>query len=120
MWIHPRKALAEALETTVPVNLQLLGLFLALNLADVVMTHVNVTAGISYEANPVIRALLEQFGWSALYLFKVAGPIILSGLVLTSRTIVRAHWFSVFLCALCVISLTGVCSGVYVLTLHWL
>ena len=66
MWIHPRKALAATAGTTIPANLQLLALFLALNLADVEITHVNVTAGIAYEANPVIRALLEQFGWSEL------------------------------------------------------
>lgn len=119
MWIHPRKAVAEMTGTAVPVNLQLLGLFLALNLTDVLMTHVNVSMGIAYEANPAIRALLEQFGWSALYLFKVVGPILLSGLILTSKTILRAHWFSLFLCALCLISLTGVCSGIYALSTYW-
>lgn len=119
MWIHPRKALAASVGTTIPANLQLLALFLALNLADVIMTHVNVSMGLAFEANPAISALIERFGWSGLYLFKVAGPLILSGLILTSRTVVRAHWFSLFLCALCLISLTGVCSGIYVLTTHW-
>ncbi len=116
MWIHPRRELAEAVSTIVPANLHLLALFLVLNLADVLMTHVNVSLGIAVEANPAIRALVEQFGWSALYLFKVVGPIILSGLLLTSQSILSARWFSLFLCALCLISLTGVCSGIYVLT----
>lgn len=119
MWIHPRKAPTDSISLTIPANLQLLALFLALNLADVLMTHANVTMGIAVEANPVINALIDRFGWSGLYLFKVVGPLILSGLILTSRTIARAHWFSLFLCALCLVSLTGVCSGIYVLSTHW-
>ena len=119
MWIHPRKALTEYVGTSIPASLQLMALFLALNLADVVMTHVNVSMGIAIEANPAINALINQLGWSALYLFKVVAPLILSGIILTSPTIVRAHWFSLFLCALCLISLTGVCSGIFVLATHW-
>jgi hypothetical protein len=60
MWIHPRKAAAIDLEEiSVPSNLQLLGLFVALNVADIVWTHINVTVGLASEANPFLLMVID-------------------------------------------------------------
>lgn len=115
MWFHPRSAVISERSVALPANLQLLALLLALNVADVVLTHVNLTLGIAVEANPILRLMLEHSGWTGLYLFKVAGPVLLSLLILRLPVLTGARWFGCFLSLLCLISLSGVCSGVFVI-----
>lgn len=105
---------------SVPTNLQLLGLFLALNAADIVLTHVNITLGIALEANPILLKVIERFGWVGLYGFKVLGPILLTLAILPSSRIMTSRRFSCFLIAICLLSLTGVCSGIYVSMASWI
>jgi hypothetical protein len=115
MALSPRAATLPSPAPAIPVNVHLLALLLALNLTDVVLTHINLTLGLSVEANPVLRSMLENFGWPSLYLFKVIGPIVLSLSLMRLAPLMRARWFSGFLCLLCLLSLSGVCSGVYVI-----
>ncbi|RKX30515.1 MAG: hypothetical protein DRP71_14890 [Verrucomicrobia bacterium] len=120
MWIHPRETVVIGREAiAVPTNLQLLGLFLALNLADIVLTHVNITLGIALEANPVLLMVIERYGWGGLYGFKVLGPILLTLAILPSSRIMTSRRFSYFLVVICLLSLTGVCSGIYVSMTSW-
>ncbi|MEZ5277234.1 MAG: DUF5658 family protein [Opitutaceae bacterium] len=115
MAIPLRAAVIGPRPATIPVNLQLLALLLALNLADVLLTHINVTLGLSFEANPILGSMLENYGWPSLYLFKVVGPVVLSLTLVRFASLMTARWFSGFLCLLCLLSLSGVCSGVFVI-----
>ena len=91
MWIHPRETvLIGRDEIAAPSNLHLLGLFLALNAADIVLTHANVTSGIALEANPILLMIIERFGWGGLYGFKVLGPILLTAAILPSSRIMAS------------------------------
>jgi len=121
MWIHLRKpALTIPAAPAVPSNLYLLGLFLALNATDIVLTHVNVARGVAAEANPFLLLIIEYFGWAGLYGFKVFGPILLAVAILPIARIMTSRWFSYFLALICLVSLTGVCSGVYVSMVNWI
>ena len=121
MWIHPREtALIDREAIAGSTNLQLLGLFLALNVADVVLTHLNITIGIASEANPIIFMVIERYGWSGLYGFKVLGPILLTLAILPASRIMASRRFSHFLILICLVSLTGVCSGIYVSMTSWI
>ena len=121
MWIHPREtALIDRDAIAGPTNLQLLGLFLALNVADIVLTHLNITIGIATEANPIILMVIERYGWSGLYFFKVLGPILLTLAILPASRIMASRRFSYFLILICLASLTGVCSGIYVSMTSWI
>jgi hypothetical protein len=115
MAIPLRAAVIDQRPTNIPANLHLLALLLALNLADVVLTHINITLGISFEANPILGSMLESFGWPSLYLFKVVGPVVLSLGLIRFASLMEARWFSGFLCLLCLLSLSGVCSGLFVI-----
>ena len=121
MWIHPREtALIDRDAIAGSTNLQLLGLFLALNVADVVLTHLNITIGIASEANPIIFMVIERYGWSGLYGFKVLGHILLTLAILPASRIMASRRFSHFLILICLVSLTGVCSGIYVSMTSWI
>jgi hypothetical protein len=121
MWIHPRETvLVGRNEIAAPSNLHLLGLFLALNAADIFLTHANVTSGIALEANPILLMIIERFGWGGLYGFKVLGPILLTAAILPSSRIMASKLFSYFLVLICLVSLSGVCSGIYVSMTSWI
>ena len=104
-----------------PANMHLLGLFLMLNVVDVVLTHVNVSMGFGLETNPLLLMVIERFGWISLYWFKVVGPLVLTATVLQrpGNYLMASRWFSYFLALACLVSLTGVCSGIWVSTTTW-
>ena len=104
-----------------PANLHLLVLFVALNVADVLLTHLNVGMGFGREANPVLLALVERFGWASLYWFKVIAPLLLTAIILgrSGCRLMASSWFSFFLVLICLVSLVGVCSGVWVSMATW-
>ena len=78
-----------------PANMHLLGLFLILNVVDVVLTHVNVSMGFGLETNPLLLMVIERFGWISLYWFKVVGPLVLTATVLQrpGRHLMASWWF---------------------------
>jgi hypothetical protein len=102
-------------------NLHLLSLFLVLNVADVLLTHLNISMGFGAEANPLFLLAIERFGWPSIYWFKVIGPLLLTLVILhaPSCRILASRRFSWFLALVCLVSLTGVCSGVWVSAATW-
>jgi hypothetical protein len=105
-----------------PANMYLLGLFLILNVLDVVLTHLNVSMGFALEANPLLLVAIDRFGWTGLYWFKVIGPLVLTATILQrpGSHLMASRWFSYFLALICLVSLTGVCSGIWVSTTTWM
>jgi len=101
--------------------MHLLGLFVVLNLADVVMTHVNLSIGPGVEANPFILMVIERFGWAGIYWFKVIGPLLLTAVILQipACRLMSSKWFSWFLVLSCLVSLTGICNGIWISTTSW-
>jgi hypothetical protein len=104
-----------------PANLHLLNLFLVLNVADVLLTHLNISMGFGAEANPLLLLVIERFGWPSLYWFKVIGPLLLTLVILhtPSCRLLASRQFSWFLALACLVSLMGVCSGVWVSATTW-
>jgi hypothetical protein len=102
-------------------NLHLLSLFLVLNVADVLLTHLNISMGYGTEANPLLFLVIERFGWLSLYWFKVVGPLLLTLVILhaPSCRLLASRQFSLFLAIVCLVSLMGVCSGVWVSATTW-
>jgi hypothetical protein len=63
--------------------------------------------------------VINRFGWGGLYGFKVIGPILLTAAILPSSRIMTSKPFSYFLVLICMVSLSGVCSGVYASMTAW-
>jgi len=105
-----------------PANLHLLGLFVVLNVADVLLTHLNVSLGLGVESNPMLLMVIERFSWAGIYWFKVIGPLVLTGIILHDPDchLMASRWFSNFLAFICLVSLTGVCSGIWVSAMAWM
>jgi hypothetical protein len=104
-----------------PANLHLLSLFLVLNVTDVLLTHLNISMGFGTEGNPLLLLVIERFGWPSLYWFKVVGPLLLTLVILhaPSCRLLTSRQFSWFLALVCLVSLAGVCSGVWVSAATW-
>jgi hypothetical protein len=122
MRIDPREiSIVRPAAPAEPANLHLLGLFLALNVVDVLLTHLNISMGFGAEANPLLLLVIERFGWPSLYWFKVVGPLLLTLVILhaPSCRLLASKQFSWFLALVCLVSLTGVCSGVWVSAATW-
>lgn len=114
--------LAAPAAPAAPANMYLLGLFLILNVVDVVLTHLNVSMGFALEANPLLLVAIDRFGWTGLYWFKVIGPLVLTATILQrpGSHLMASRWFSFFLALICLVSLIGVCSGIWVSTMTWM
>ena|SRR5438270_673525 len=77
----PVRALPTPSHIDVPLGR--MGLFVALSIADLVLTWVLLqhTGGVVYESNPIANVFLSHYGWAGMVIFKLTDMLLVAWIV---------------------------------------